>query len=53
MLRDRGDDWNVNLGVTRVPEGVEAATPWSYDTFVDVVLWSLYVVVVFVYGSYL
>ncbi|KAH3688913.1 hypothetical protein WICPIJ_000086 [Wickerhamomyces pijperi] len=32
MFRDRGDDWDVNLGVTGVPQGVESTGPWSNQT---------------------
>lgn len=32
MLRDRGDDGDVNLGVSRVPQGVESTTPGSNET---------------------
>ena len=31
MLRDRGNDRNVNLGVSSIPERVESAAPGSND----------------------
>jgi hypothetical protein len=32
MLRDGGDDRDVDLGVARVPEWVESAAPWCNDS---------------------
>jgi len=32
MLRDGGNDRNVDLGVASVPEGVEAPSPWGNNS---------------------
>ena len=31
MLRDGSDNWNMDLCVSGIPEGVETTSPWSND----------------------